>query len=400
MSRFGTMVRSVAVFGAALALHVGAAETPVTAQESSRTGASAVPGDYYVYVAAESEDEVALVRFGPDGAEVAQTIPVGLYPTETDGPHGIVVDPMNERWYVSIAHGNPYGQVHEFSTTDNRRTGQVEVGLFPASMSITPTDLMFVVNFNLHGDPEPSTVSVIETGSMTELLQIPACETPHGSRLTADGSLNYFVCVRDDQLVELNTLDMQVQRRLYLAPGRARELPADVVDADAHLGDDAAPRNAPRCGPTWAQPSMTGEFVYVACNRNAEVLEVSTESWSITRRFPTGAGPYNLDVTPDDEKLVVTYKGAQATGIIELATGEVRSVANTRRLPHGVAISPDSRYAFISVEGIGGEPGTVDVVDLDAVELAASVDMGKQAGGIGFWKFVPAILRGRRPVGE
>lgn len=393
------MIRPAALGGLLLTLALGASTAPADAQESAAPGDPGAPGDYYVYVAAESDDEVALVRFGPDGTEVARTIPVGLYPTETDGPHGIVVDPMNERWYVSIAHGNPYGQVHEFSTTDNRRTGQVEVGLFPASMSITPTGLMFVVNFNLHGDPEPSTVSVVDTGSMTELLQIPTCETPHGSRLTSDGSLNYLVCVRDDQLVELNTLEMEVQRRLYLAPGRVRELPAEVVDADAHLGEEAAPRSAPRCGPTWAQPSVKGDFVYVACNRNAEVLEISTDEWSVTRRFPTGAGPYNLEVTPDGERLVVTYKGAQATGVIDLGSGEVRSVANTRRLPHGVAISPDSRYAFISVEGIGGEPGTVDVVDLDAVRLAGSVDMGKQAGGIGFWKFVPAILRGRRPAG-
>ena len=398
MSGVGTMGRSFLAMGAALLLQLAGA-APGGAQGSYADGAASVPGDYYVYVAAESDDEVALVRFGPDGAEVLQTIPVGLYPTETDGPHGIVVDPMNERWYVSIAHGNPNGQIHEFSTIDNRWTGQVEVGLFPASMSITPSDLMFIVNFNLHGDPEPSTVSVVETGSMTELLQIPACETPHGSRLTSDGLLNYFVCVRDEQLVELSTLQMEVQRRLYLAPGRERELPPDVVDAEPHLGDAAAPRNAPRCGPTWAQPSVEGDFVYVACNRNAEVLEISTEEWRVTRRFSTSAGPYNLDVTPDGRKLVVSYKGAQATGVIDLASGEARTVANSRRLPHGVAISPDSRYAFISVEGIGGEPGTVDVVDLDAVELAGSVDVGKQAGGIGFWKFVPAILRGRRPAG-
>jgi hypothetical protein len=29
----------------------------------------------------------------------------------------------------------------------------------------------------------------------------------------------------------------------------------------------------------------------------------------------------------------------------------------------------DSKYAFISVEGIGGEPGIVDVIDLDSYEL-------------------------------
>jgi len=355
-------------------------------------------GDYYAYVAAESEDEVALVRFGPEGAEVTERIPVGIYPAEMDGPHGLTVDPAGERWYVSIAHGNPFGQVHVYSTEDNKRVGRVEVGLFPASMSLTPTNLMFVVNFNLHGDPEPSSVSVIETESLIELLKIPTCETPHGSRLTLDGLKNYVECVRDEQLVEIDALDLAVSRRLYLAPGLVRELPAEVLDADDFLGDGAARRDAVRCGPTWAVPSVDGKSVYVACNRNAEVLEIDRESWSVVRRFPTGAGPYNLDVTPDGNRLVVTYKGAQATGVIDLASGEVRSVANTRRLPHGVAISFDSRYAFISVEGIGGEPGTVDIIDLNHATLAASVDVGKQAGGIGFWKFVPSILS--NPAGE
>jgi DNA-binding beta-propeller fold protein YncE len=378
MKASGTMIR---VLSAMLALSV-----PLAAQEPP-------PGDYYVYAAAESEDEVALIRFGPGGTEVIETIVVGIYPTEIDGPHGITVDPRNERWYVSIAHGNPFGQVHAYSTVDNQRIGRVEVGLFPATMSVTPSDLMFVVNFNLHGDPEPSTVSVVETGSLTELLQLPACETPHGSRLTADGRRNYVVCVRGEQLVELDAHGLEVARRLYLAPGRERSLPANVLEADKFLGDEAAPRNAPRCGPTWAQPSVDGRFVYVACNRNAEVVEVDTDAWKVTRRFATGAGPYNLDVSPDGRRLVVTYKGAQATGVIDLGSGDTRTVANTRRLPHGVAMSPDSRYAFISVEGIGGEPGTVDVVDLDTVRLVGSVDMGKQAGGIGFWKFVPTIFR-------
>ena len=32
---------------------------------------------YYVYVCAESDDEVAVVRYGPEGAEVVKTIVVG-----------------------------------------------------------------------------------------------------------------------------------------------------------------------------------------------------------------------------------------------------------------------------------------------------------------------------------
>ena len=389
MSVTGTMTRAGA---ALLVTMLGALAGDLPAQEPP-------PGDYYVYAAAESEDEVALIRYGPEGAEVIETIVVGLYPTEIDGPHGITVDPRNGRWYVTVAHGNPFGEVHAYSTADNRRVGRVEVGLFPATMSLTPSGLMFVVNFNLHGDPEPSTVSVVDTGSLTELAQIPTCETPHGSRLSTDGRHNYLVCVRDDQLVEVDAHRLEVARRLYVAPERERELPLGTLDADTYLGREAAPPNAPRCGPTWAQPSVDGRYVYVACNRNSEVLEVDVDEWKVVRRFATGAGPYNLDVSPDGRWLVVTYKGAQATGVIDLATGETRRVANTRRLPHGVAVSPDSRYAFISVEGIGGEPGTVDVIDLEAARLAASVDMGKQAGGIGFWRFVPSGFGRSSPDG-
>jgi DNA-binding beta-propeller fold protein YncE len=56
----------------------------------------------------------------------------------------------------------------------------------------------------------------------------------------------------------------------------------------------------------------------------------------------------------------------------------------------GVAVSSDDRYAFISIEGVGSQPGTVDIIDLASLQKVASVDVGQQAGGIDFWKIVPA----------
>ena len=55
-------------------------------------------------------------------------------------------------------------------------------------------------------------------------------------------------------------------------------------------------------------------------------------------------------------------------------------------MTHGVSISPDSRYAFVSVEGIGKEPGAVEVFDLKTLKPIAIAEIGKQAGGIAFWK--------------
>ena len=62
------------------------------------------------------------------------------------------------------------------------------------------------------------------------------------------------------------------------------------------------------------------------------------------------------------------------------------TVPSSRRITHGVTVSPDTRFAFVSVEGVGGEPGTVDVIDLQTFERRASIDVGKQASEIDFWK--------------
>nr|MCU0647114.1 hypothetical protein [Gemmatimonadaceae bacterium] len=65
-------------------------------------------------------------------------------------------------------------------------------------------------------------------------------------------------------------------------------------------------------------------------------------------------------------------------------------LATSNKVAHGVVISADSRYAFVSSEGVGAQPGKVDVVDLRARVVAATVDVAQQAGGIAFWKQEPA----------
>jgi DNA-binding beta-propeller fold protein YncE len=52
-------------------------------------------------------------------------------------------------------------------------------------------------------------------------------------------------------------------------------------------------------------------------------------------------------------------------------------------------VSSDDKYAFVTLEGVGSEPGTVDVIDLATLKRVASVDLGQQAGGIDFWKTIP-----------
>ena len=144
------------------------------------------------------------------------------------------------------------------------------------------------------------------------------------------------------------------------------------------------------CSPTWAEPgagALANRVIYVACNRNDEILEIDAGDWTVRRRFATGAAPYNLDVTADGSLLVATLKGEQAVAVISLESGEeLARIATTQPITHGVVTSPDGRYAFVSNEAIGATPGTLDVFDLSALERVASAELRYQPGGIDFWR--------------
>jgi hypothetical protein len=50
-------------------------------------------------------------------------------------------------------------------------------------------------------------------------------------------------------------------------------------------------------------------------------------------------------------------------------------------------LTPDGEYAFVTLEKIGSEPGTVEGYHVEAGERVGTVDVGRQAGGgVAFWK--------------
>ena len=141
------------------------------------------------------------------------------------------------------------------------------------------------------------------------------------------------------------------------------------------------------CSPTWAQPSSDGKKIFVACNKADEIVEIDRDAWTISRRLPTGRGVYNLAVTPDGRLLVATLKQGHMVEIFDLASGKsLARLKTSNTIAHGVTVSPDSRYAFVSSEGVGSAPGKVDAIDLRARVIAGTVDVGQQASGITFWK--------------
>ncbi len=350
---------------------------------------------YRAYVAAESEDEVAVLEFTPEaGLSVEKVIRVGRWPAEIEGPHGMFFDPSGEYWYLTLGHGFPNGYLLKYETGPDTVVAATELGFFPATVSLTPDGVLaFAVNSNFYGDHVPSTVSVVDTEEMYEIEQVTTCTMPHGSRMSPDGMHNYSACMMDDQLVEMSTFSLEVTRRLNLVTGEPVGEPVAHGAgmggggmAGATTGDIAGAMGGSgmaACSPTWTTLSGDGRYVYVACNRGNDIVQVDIESWSVARRIPAEGAPYNLALTRDGSRLLATLKGSGHLAVWDLDTGEqLARIESTQEVTHGVVVTSDNRFAFVTVEGIGGQPGIVEVIDLATYERVGMAEIGKQAGGI------------------
>jgi DNA-binding beta-propeller fold protein YncE len=247
----------------------------------------------------------------------------------------------------------------------------------------------------------PSSMSIVSTDEMVEVARVTTCTMPHGSRINPQGTKQYSGCMMDDMAVEIDTRDFSVSRHFMLTKGKEKGMagaPAQhrmaAVGQAAHdmsgHGMEAPKPGDVSCSPTWVQPSSDGARIFVACNKSSDIVEIDVASWTLTRRLPAGNGIYNLSVTHDGKYIVGTNKRDKSVSVIDIASGtEAARIPTSRRVASGLTLSSDDRYAFITQEGVGSEPGAVDVIDLRVLKKVATIDIGQQAGGIDFWKAAP-----------
>ena len=382
------------------AASVAPAASAGSAVAASVGNGPAVPDrDYYLFAASEGNDQISLIRFGPGGIHVERTSITGIMPSDIDGPHGVAMSPDGRYYYVTTAHGTPFGFLWKYATANDSLAGRVMLGNFPATAQVTPDGaFIYVVNFNLYGEMVPSSMSVVATDEMVEVARVTTCTMPHGSRINPQGTKQYSGCMMDDMAVEIDTRNFGIARHFLLTKGKEQGMagPPSQHAAGEHAAHDMGGHGmeTPKpgdvsCSPTWVQPSADGGKVFVACNKSSDIVEIDVASWTMTRRIPAGNGVYNLAITHDGRLLVGTNKRDKSVSVIDIASGrEVARIGTSRRVASGLAVSSDDRYAFITQEGVGSEPGAVDVVDLRALRKVATIDIGQQAGGIDFWKAV------------
>lgn len=342
---------------------------------------------YRILVTSESGDIVTQLTWNGTALKTVKVVPVGIMPGDIDGPHNVTASPDGRYWYVTIAHGTPYGTLWKMAAgaggEGDTVVAKADVEMFPTTIALTPDgDLAFVANSDFHGDhPRVNVVTVVQTATMAPLTNLRACDMPHGVKVNHAGTRVYVSCMNSDEILEIDRQTFRISRRHRTGEGSPQPMPAMHTQGAGAAGAGGARA----CSPTFVSVSPDDRRLYVACNHGNTLQVLDAATLNLVKEIPTGAGAYNVEPSPDGRWVIVTNKKAQSISLIDanLLT-EVARIPTSKKLPHGVAYAPRAggRWAFISVESIGADPGAVDVIDLWTLSRVASIAVPLQPTGI------------------
>ena len=330
---------------------------------------------YRVGVVSESGDIVTWLK--PAGATlvVDRVVPVGIMPADIDGPHNITVAPDMRSYFVTVAHGVPFGTLWRLDADNDSLIGKATVELFPTTIAITPDgEFAFVANSDFHGDrPRMNVVSIVHVPTMAKITDLPACDMPHGVKINHAGTFAYVSCMNSDEILEIDIGTFAIARRVKIGAGHDMSKMAPMPGMD----------HGKECAGTFVSVSADDKTLYVACNYGNTVQVWDVASLTKTKEIPVGIGAYNVEPSPDGSILIVTNKKDQSFSIIDLKTlTEAIRIKTTKKIVHGIAFSPDGKYAYVTQESIGSDPGAIDVVDLLTRKVTSSIPIPAQPTGI------------------
>jgi len=376
--------------------------------------------EYRLVVVSESGDIITWIRVKDGRLETERVVPIGIMPADIDGPHNVRVAPDNKSYYVSVAHGTPYGSLWRLDAFNDTLIGRAPLEYFPTTISVTPDgDLAFVANSDFYGDrPRVNMLSIVHTPTMTTITNLPVCDMPHGVKVNHAGSSVYVSCMHSDELLELDISTLSIVRRVKTGSGHA--MTGGGHDLDAHKASAAAPSTPPapaasaptgasehaghdmstmpmtgpkggldlskECAPTFVAVSPDDKTLYAACNVGYTMQVWDAATLTLIKELPTGKGAYNVEPSPDGKFVIVTNKKDQSISVFDARTlAEVARIPTTKKIVHGIAYSPDSKLAFITQESIGADPGAVDMIDLTTLKNIGTLPVPAQPTGISTW---------------
>jgi len=135
-------------------------------------------------------------------------------------------------------------------------------------------------------------------------------------------------------------------------------------------------------GPHGFRISKDSQFAYIANMDEDTVSVVDIVNNKEVKKIKVGKTPVTTGITSDGKTLLVTVNSENVLAIIDLATGSVEKIP-VGVGPAQVYIQSDDKYAFVANQGTKESPSnTVSKVDMASKKVISTIQTGKGAHGV------------------
>jgi YVTN family beta-propeller protein len=220
-------------------------------------------------------------------------------------------------------------------------------------------------------------VQVIDTATLTKLQQINVGLAPHGISFSHDGRLIYVTNYFSDSISILNAADNTEIARVLLAP-------------------EVNPVRSSKYQPLQVALTPDDRFAYVTCFASHEVRVIDTANKNVIATVPVGKSPFLLEVAPNGQFVYVANQQSNNMSVIRVSNNQVVATISSPSFanPHGIAFTPDGRYAYVTNENLsgnfnphhpteqGGKTGHVIVIDTAINQVIKIIEVEVDPTGV------------------
>jgi len=348
----------------------GQSALTVRAADHDASSASDRPmavSDQRLYVCNQGSATVAVIDI--ETFEVIHTVDLQAYGFSSNAkPHHITVEPDGSFWYLSLI---GEGKVLKFNR-EYELVGQADFEV-PGMMALhAERDLLFVGRSMSAVNP-PQGIGVIQRSEMSIEEVDVLFPRPHALAVDPRGEFVFTASLALNQFLTLNIDTEEIT--LGSVEGETHTFVQFAISPDGHT--------------MVASGQLTGQLlVFDTEDPNAVRLAKS---------IPVNAEPWHPVFSPDGRHVYVGNKSANTVTVIDVDSWQVSSVIEGNGLsqPHGIAVSPDGKYVFISNNNLKGaytpqhesegdaKVGTLAVIDTGANKIVKVIEVGLYPTGVG-----------------